>query len=123
MSSPDQPTAAELVTAVTEWLSAEVFPTVGEPLRHKVRVAVHTLTIVRRQLELGPALVADHADRLARFGVSDAAELAALIWGGHFDDQIGRLVAVLHDDIVAKLAIDNPRYADDPSSDHPPPRP
>lgn len=111
MSSPDRPTAAELLTALTEWLSADVLPTAEEPLRHQVRVAIHTLNIVRRELDLGPELAADHADRLAQLGVTDEAELVTMIRAGEFDHQINRVVAVLYDDAVARLAVDNPRYA------------
>jgi len=64
----EQPSAAELIDAVAEFITREVAPTLSGRLAFHARVAANALAIVKRELELGPA-----ADR------ADAARLAALL--------------------------------------------
>ena len=60
----DQPTASELLEAVSHFLSAEVSPQLTGRLAFHARVAVNVLELVRRELALGPAAVAGEASRL-----------------------------------------------------------
>jgi hypothetical protein len=90
----DRPTAPELVEAVTEFLLAEVLPTVEDPrLRFRTLVALNALGIAYREL------VAEPAEEL------DAAAVAARLRAGDVRD--GDL-ALLKAHVAAKLAISNP---------------
>ena len=64
----EQPTAAELIDAVAEFITRDLAPTLTGRLAFHARVAANVLAIVRRELALGP-----DADR------ADAARLAALL--------------------------------------------
>ena len=64
----EQPSAAELIDAVAEFITRDVAPTLTGRLAFHARVAANVLAIVKRELELGPA-----ADR------ADTARLAALL--------------------------------------------
>ena len=85
----DRPTAAELVEAVRDYLSADVLEATEGRVRFHGRVAVNVLGMVVRELAAGPARAAAHRDRLAALGVSDDAELASAIRDGHFDARSG----------------------------------
>ena len=69
------------------------------------------LGMVERQLRLGPAQAAAHADRLGALGVPDEAALAAAIRAGDFDDRWDEVVASVHETVRDKLAVANPTYA------------
>ena len=64
----EQPSAAELIDAVAEFITRDLAPTLTGRLAFHARVAANVLAIVRRELTLGPA-----ADR------ADAARLTALL--------------------------------------------
>lgn len=90
----DRPTAPELVEAVTEFLLAEVLPTVEDPrLRFRTLVALNALGIAYRELVAGPS------EEL------DVAAVAARLRAG--DVRAGDL-ALLKAHVAAKLAISNP---------------
>jgi hypothetical protein len=90
----DRPTAPELVEAVTEFLLAEVLPTVDDPrLRFRTLVALNALGIAYREL------VAEPSEEL------DLAAVAARLRSGDIRD--GDL-ALLKAHVGAKLAISNP---------------
>jgi hypothetical protein len=90
----DRPTAPELVEAVTEFLLAEVLPTVEDPrLRFRTLVALNALGIAYREL------VAEPSEEL------DVAAVAARLRAGDVHD--GDL-ALLKAHVAAKLAISNP---------------
>ncbi len=115
MTGPhDMPTAAELVEAVREWLERDVAPEADGRLRFHARVAVNMLAIVERELALGPAQAEAHAERLARLGVADDAELAQRIRSGELDDRLDEVKAAVAASVRDKLTVANPRYLDTP---------
>ena len=102
----DRPTAGELLEAVQEWIA-------GLPLDGRdaflAKVATRALDIVGREVELGPAQAAAHAERLAALGVASAAELAAAIRAGRDDAAV---VAAVRASVVDKLRVADPRQLD-----------
>jgi aminoglycoside phosphotransferase (APT) family kinase protein len=103
MSGPhDRPTADELLDAVQDWVS-------GLDLTGRdaflARVGHRALDVVRRELALGPSLVAAHAARLTALGVASDAELAAAIRAGRDDDET---VTAVTASVVDKLRVADP---------------
>ncbi|MFI9557288.1 DUF6285 domain-containing protein [Nonomuraea endophytica] len=110
MAAPhDVPDAAQLVAAVRQFLEADVLPAVEGRVRFHTRVAINVLGMVEREIELGPAQAAEHAERLAGLGVGSDAELATRIREGRADDPA--LLAALTAAVRAKLDVANPGYA------------
>jgi hypothetical protein len=105
-----EPTAAELVTAIEEFLRGEVIPAVEGRLAFQTLVAANAAAIVGRELRDGPAQEAAHTARLATLGVADDAELVAAIRAGDLDGRAAELLAVLRTSVEAKLAVANPKY-------------
>jgi aminoglycoside phosphotransferase (APT) family kinase protein len=104
-----RPTAAELVEAVREWVEGDVRSSTEGRVAFHSRVTANVLATVQRELELGPAMVAAHAGRLAGLGVTDEAELAAGIRDGHLSGpEVARVVA---ETVVDKLRVANPSYS------------
>jgi hypothetical protein len=111
MGAPhDLPTAEQLVESVREWLEREVMPATQGRLQFHTRVAVNVLSMVERELRLGAEQAQAHAERLARLGVADDAELAAGIRSGRFDDRLDEVRALVRASVVDKLRVANPRY-------------
>lgn len=111
MSAPhDRPTAAELIESVREWLESDVMPQVEGRLQFHARVAVNSLDIVLREMDLGPAQQARHAERLARLGHTDDASLAAAIRQGRHDDDLAAVIAELRGAVEDKVRVANPRH-------------
>jgi hypothetical protein len=106
----DAPSIAELVEAVREWLERDVMPATEGRLRFHARVAVNVLSIVERELALGPAQTAAHAERLAALGFADDAALAAAIRSGELDDRLGEVREAVWASVRDKLAVANPDY-------------
>jgi hypothetical protein len=113
----EQPTAAELIDAVSEFLSRDLGPTLTGRLAFHGRVAANVLAIVRRELTLGPG--ADRADaaRLAALlGVAGEAptlnhELCRRIEAGEIAPDDPALIEHLWATTLDTLAIDQPGYA------------
>jgi hypothetical protein len=115
MSAPhDAPTAAQLVEAVREWLERDVLTGTQGRLQFHARVAVNVLSMVERELAVGPAQAEAHAARLAALGCADEAELAARIRDGSLDDRLDEVRSLVRESVADKLAVANPRYADRP---------
>lgn len=111
MSAPhDRPTAAELVESVREWLEREVMPAVDGRLQFHARVAVNSLDIVLREMELGEHQGVAHAGRLAALGHPDDASLAAAIRAGDHDDDLAGLLSALRPSVEDKVRVANPRH-------------
>ncbi|MCC5887938.1 MAG: hypothetical protein JJT88_16000 [Gammaproteobacteria bacterium] len=112
----DRPTVPELVQAVREFLEAEVQPSLDGSVAFHTRVAVNVLKIVERELAEGPALAAAEKSRLVALLGHDgdldvlAEELIEAIRAGRMDVQTPGLTEHLRSTVMAKLAIDNPRY-------------
>jgi hypothetical protein len=68
------------------------------------------LRVVERELALGPAQAAAHAEVLARLGVADQAELARAIRYGRLGHRRSEVVATVRDTVRAKLEVANPAY-------------
>jgi Domain of unknown function (DUF6285) len=114
MAAPhDVPSAEQLLESVREWLEHDVVPSTDGRLRFHARVAVNVLAIVERELVLGPAQAAAHAERLGVFGVADEAELAARIRSGVLDDRMEEVKAAVWATVRDKLAVAHPGYADE----------
>ena len=111
MKAPhDVPSVDELVDAVREFLERDVMPATEGRLRFHARVAANALSIVSRELDLGPEQAEAHRGRLARLGVSDEAELAAAIRSGALDDRMDEVFEVVGETVRDKLLVANPKY-------------
>jgi hypothetical protein len=113
----DQPSAIELLQAVRSFLQDQAIPRLEGRAAFHARVAVNALAIVERGLELGPAQDAAEQERLevmlGRAGTLDELnrELCRRIRAGEMDlDTVG-LAEHLRETTLAKLAVDQPRYA------------
>ncbi len=115
----DRPTAPELLDAVVEFLESELQPALEGRLGFHTRVAVNALKIVRREMELGPAL--DDARRAGlqtllgtgatvRNTREGEAELARRIRAGALDAPHADLMAYLRATLRLQLAIVHPGY-------------
>lgn len=114
MTAPhDRPTTAELIESVREWLENDVMPQVEGRLQFHARVAVNSLDIVLREMDLGPDQQARHAERLARLGHADDASLAAAIREGRHDGDLTAVIAELRGAVEDKVRVANPRHLRD----------
>jgi hypothetical protein len=117
----DRPSAADLVTAVREFLERDVMPATEGRVQFHARVAVNVLTTVARELELGEQFAADERRRasavLGHDGEPDALEheLAAAIRAGRLDDRDDAVRAHVRATVREKLLIANPGYLPDSS--------
>jgi hypothetical protein len=125
----DRPTAAELVDAVTEFLEHDLQPTLDGRLGFHTRVAVNALRIVRREMDLGPALDAARRTGLrALLGAEGEEtsstrerehELARRIRDGSFDEQRAEVVGYLRATLRLQLDIVHPGYIRDTAEENP----
>ena len=96
--SHDRPTPEELVEAVHEFLEQEVLPGLDDPrLRFRMLVAMNALGIAARELSTGEAAPTE----------SELRALAQQIRAGEVPK--GTL-ALLKEQVAAKLRIASPRY-------------
>jgi hypothetical protein len=112
-----RPTAAELLDAVVGYLRDDLAPGLDPGSRHQVRIAVHALEIVAREMALGPAQAEDHAARLAELGVASDAELAEAIRVGARPDG-PRLREILAADTADRLRVANPGWLPPPGAEN-----
>lgn len=106
----DVPNAAQLLDAVREFLESEVLSNTEGRLRFHVRVAANALGMVMREMELGDAQAATHAERLRSLGVASEEELAAAIRSGSLDDRLDEIRAAVRATVADKLAVAHPGY-------------
>jgi hypothetical protein len=106
----DAPDLDGLVVAVREFLSAELEPELEGRLRYQLKVAIHVLEIVERELRLGEEHRARHAALLERLGYGDDAELSAAIRSGGLDDDLDELARELRLVVADKLEVARPGY-------------
>jgi hypothetical protein len=96
----DRPTAAELVEAVSEFLSEEVLPAATDHrLKFRTLVALNALAIATRELNA--------ASNSLLLGTEALRDLAGRIRGGDVDDAT---LLLLKEHVAAKLRISNPAY-------------
>ncbi len=109
----DVPSAIELLDAVREFLEREVMTSPDGRVAFHARVAANVLSMVARELALGPQHAAAEERRLASLGLSSQAELAAAIRSGALDDRWDEVWAVVRATVADKLSVTNPRYIED----------
>jgi len=113
----DQPSAIELLQAVRHFIHDQAIPRLEGRAAFHARIALNALAIVERGLEIGPAQDAAERERLetllARSGSLDELnrELCRRIRAGEMDQGSPGLVTHLRETTLAKLAVDQPRYA------------
>lgn len=110
----DPPQAAELLEAVAEYLFAELRPEVPREQRFRVLVAANVCAVVARELRAGEGPAREDAELFAELlgGEGDAADLAARIRDGGFDDRVDELTERLTEHVRRKLEVARPGYAD-----------
>ena len=105
-----RPTAIELVDAVAALLRDVVPDHLEDALRHQVRIAVHALEMVSRELELGPVQSRAHRARLAALGAPDDRALAGAIRAGEIDTADPVVRGSLRADTRDRLLVANPQW-------------
>jgi hypothetical protein len=108
----DAPSARELVESVREFLENDVVGALKGRARFHALVAANALSIVERELDLGPGQAGRHQARLAGLGFADDAGLAAAIRAGETDDRRAEVKAMLLETVRDKLLVANPPYID-----------
>jgi hypothetical protein len=113
----EQPTAAELIEIVAEFLREQVMPELGARTAFHTRVAANVLDIVRREILQGPAALEAEAERLRDLLGSDGDhatlnhDLCERLADGGMDTQAPQLLRHLWATTLATVAIDQPNYA------------
>jgi hypothetical protein len=113
----DQPSAIELLQAAQGFLEKQAIPRLEGRAAFHARIAVNVLAIVERGLALDPAQNAAEQERLeallGRTGTLDELnrELCGRIRAGEVDLETPGLAEHLRETTLAKLAVDQPRYA------------
>ena len=115
----DRPTAAELLSAIADFLREEATPALdrSDPrLGFQMRVAVNSLAILEREARLGPAANVRERERLkellGRDGTVEELNrlLAHQLRTGQRDERDPALMAHLEATIADKIAIANPKW-------------
>jgi len=105
----DRPTAVELLDAVGEHLELLRGTLEGAAAFH-LRVTGNVVAMVAREVALGPAQAAAHAERLARLDVADEGALARAVRAGELDADLDAVTALVREDVRDKLAVAHPGY-------------
>ncbi|UXA08430.1 hypothetical protein KXD96_10245 [Mycobacterium sp. SMC-2] len=103
-----RPLAAELVTAVAEFLETDVRAATSGQVNFHARVAANALRIVER--ELLDESEAESRAALADLGFADEEELAAAIRAGEMDGRGLEVTACLRTLVRRRLAAAHPGY-------------
>jgi len=113
----DQPSAIELIDAVTEFIRNHAMPQLQGHAAFHALVAANALDIVKRELEIGPEANRQERERLmallGRDGTLDELNraLCEKIRTGEMGQETPGLVDHLWDITLTKLAIDQPKYS------------
>ncbi len=113
----DQPTPAEILTAVSAFLKTVTGPEIAPHTAFQLRVAANALELARRDITLSPAEDAAELVRLSRLlGHTGSlaelnAELARRIAEGELTLATPGLADHLWATTLAKLAVDQPNYS------------
>ncbi len=111
MTAPhDRPTASELLESIREWLERDVLSAVEGRLQFHTRVAINSMNIVLRELELGNDQESRHMEVLSQLSVSSDAELAERIRNGDYDSSLLDVLQVLKPVVEDKVRVANPTY-------------
>ncbi len=111
----EHPRAEELVEAVARWIDF-IRPNLPPRDAFLARVAANVLSVVRRELILGPAAEAAAIERLGALLGHDGdlaalnAELCERLRTGQMDAATPGLLAALKGNITDQIAIDQPNY-------------
>jgi aminoglycoside phosphotransferase (APT) family kinase protein len=105
-----RPTGAELVEAVREYLERDVMEQADGRARFQARIARNVLSMVERELRLGPAIARAHDDRLTDLGFDSDRALAAAIRSGACDDVWQAVGWALAASARDQLLVANPSY-------------
>jgi aminoglycoside phosphotransferase (APT) family kinase protein len=105
------PTLPGLVEAVREFIERDVMTATTGRVQFHSRVAVNVLSMIERELSLGPGMAADHEAGLHALGLSSEAELAKAIRDGSIDYRSPEVGALVRSTVTTRLAIANPKYA------------
>jgi hypothetical protein len=113
------PTAAELARSVAQWLN-EVRPQLDSRNAYLARVAINALGVIDRELTQSDETESAITPRLSTLLMQESGddrdyasltrELCAALRNGHLDINTQGLLAILRDDTLAKLSIDQPNY-------------
>jgi hypothetical protein len=106
----DAPAAGALIEAVRAYLADDLMPRSSGADRWVLRVAANALSIAAREVDLGAGHRHAHAERLARFGATDDAELSALIRSGALDDRWDEVKAAVEATVSDKLDVASPAH-------------
>lgn len=113
----DQPSSADLIQAVADFLRDQVMPKLEGHLAFHARVASNALEIVKREIEIAPAENMAEAERLkaltGKEGTLEALNqaLCAAIESGAITLDTPGLKDHLWQTTLTKLAIDQPTYS------------
>lgn len=103
-----RPTAAELVSAVADFLDGDVRDATTGQVNFHARVAANALRMVQRELEADAA--PEVSEALQRLGYPDEALLAAAIRRGDLDDRPGEVTECLRALVSLRVAAAHPGY-------------
>lgn len=115
--SKNRPTSLDLLEAVCEFLENKIIPKVDSYTAFHSRVAINTLGIVKREIELGGGLDAEEYKRLSRLlnqkGHLDELNslLCQKIRDGTIDYRDPDLIDHMKKTTLGKMSIDNPDYS------------
>ena len=113
----DEPTPAELIKAVADFLRNDIAPVMTGHQAFKLRVAANALDLVTRQLKLQQSGEVAEADRLSQLLAMPGSlselnrALCDRIAKGEADLQSPGLAEHLWQTTMDKLAVDQPNYA------------
>lgn len=103
----DVPAAGDLLRALEGWVAGLDLPGAAA---YGARVARTILGVLRREAELGPALLAEREELLAPLGVASEAELATAIRSGKVDDRAPAARRAATRLTAGRLAVNDPGY-------------
>ena len=112
----ENPRADELVDAVAKWIDS-IRPSLPPRDAFLARVAANVLSVVKREILLGPQADAAAVERLSQLlGVSGNvntlnAGLCERLRSGDMDAETPGLLAALKANITDQIAIDQPNYS------------
>jgi hypothetical protein len=113
----DEPTPAELIKAVADFLRDDIAPVISGHNAFKLRVSINALDLVTRQLALEQGSDAAEAERLSQLLAMQGslADLNRALADRIAQGEIGLDTPGLSDHLwqttMAKLAVDQPNYA------------